>query len=200
MQKPTIVLAPAALAIGLAFASPAMAQDESTKINQVFITEDEECPQSTETTIVVCGRLEDPYRIPKELRGASGPQAEPFEERVRSYEIMTDTGIQSCSPVGAGGFTGCTQEMIRQAYGEKAVADSVRFAQLIEEARAERLSEIDEDAAETQRRVEELEAAYMRKLEAERRGEDPDAEPLPAPEGQGTPASDEAEDAEAPEA
>ena len=74
-----------------------------------------------------------------------------------------------------------TIKNLRKAYGEKAMADSVRFAQLIEEARQERLAEIDEDAAETQARVEELEAAYMRKLEAERAAEDPDSAPLPAP-------------------
>lgn len=174
------LIAPGLLAAA-AFAAPAQAQDETTKINQVFITADEECPASTETTITVCGRLEDPYRIPEELRQSGSREAQPFEARVRTYEMMTDTGIQSCSPVGSGGFTGCTQEMIRQAYGEKAMADTVRFAQLIEDARQERLSEIDEDAAETQRRVEELEEAYMRKLEAERAGEDPDAAPLPAP-------------------
>lgn len=169
------------IAFGAAFATPAMAQDEETKINQIFITEDEECPASTETTITVCGRLDDPYRIPKELRQSESRAAEPFEDRVRTYEMMTDSGIQSCSPTGAGGFTGCTQEMIRNAYGEKAAADSIRFAQLIEEARQERLSEIDDDAADTQRRVEELEAAYMRKLEAERAAEDPDSTPLPTP-------------------
>ncbi len=169
------------IAFGAAFATPAMAQDEETKINQIFITEDEECPASTETTITVCGRLDDPYRIPKELRQSESRAAEPFEDRVRTYEMMTDSGIQSCSPTGAGGFTGCTQEMIRNAYGEKAAADSIRFAQLIEEARQERLSEIDDDAADTQRRVEELEAAYMRKLEAERTAEDPDSTPLPTP-------------------
>lgn len=184
------------LAFGSALATPAMAQDENTKINQVFITEDEECPQSTETTIVVCGRLEDPYRIPEPLRQSGSRAAEPFAERVSSYEIMTDTGIQSCSPVGSGGELGCTQELIRKAYGERAGADSVRFAQLIEQARAERLSTIDEEAAETQARVEALEAEYMRKLEAERRGEDPDAAPLPQPEAD-NPDLDAEEDPEA---
>lgn len=187
------LIAPGIMAVSL-FAAPAMAQDADTKINQVFITEDEECPASTENTIVVCGRLEDPYRIPKELRQSESRAAEPFEERVRTYEMMTDSGIQSCSPTGAGGFTGCTQQMIRQAYGEKAMADTVRFAQLIEEARQERLSEIDEEAAETQRRVEELEAAYMRKLEAERAAEDPDAAPLPAPPATSRPDEDVGQD------
>lgn len=182
------------IALAAAFATPAMAQDEATKINQIFITEDEECPASTETTITVCGRLDDPYRIPKELRQTDSRAAEPFEDRVRTYEMMTDSGIQSCSPTGPGGFTGCTQEMIRKAYGEKAAADSVRFAQLIDDARQERLSEIDDEAADTQRRVEELEAAYMRKLEAERAAGAPDSEPLPAPGP--TPATDSAADDE----
>ena len=181
MNKFALPLIASGLFAAAGFATPAMAQDADTKINQVFITEDEECPASTETTIVVCGRLDDPYRIPKELRQSGSRQAEPFEERVRTYEMMTDSGIQSCSPTGSGGFTGCTQQMIQQAYGEKAMADSARFAQLIEEARQERLSEIDDEAAETQRRVEELEEAYMRKLEAERAAEDPDSAPLPAP-------------------
>jgi len=49
----------------------------------------------------------------------------------------------------------------------------VRFSQLIEQARAERLSTIDTEAAAEQSRVEQLEKAYMEKLERER------AAPLP---------------------
>lgn len=44
----------------------------------------------------------------------------------------------------------------------------MRFAQLIEEKRQERLSTIDQDAADEQARVEQLERAYLEGLEAER--------------------------------
>jgi hypothetical protein len=61
--------------------------------------------------------------------------------------------------------------MIEAAYAEKAGSSNVRFAELIAQARAERLSTIDEEAAATQARVEELERQYMERLRREQEGE-----------------------------
>ena len=87
---------------------------------------------------------------------------------VEKIKYVGDFGAFSCSPAGAGGFTGCNQKFIESAYQDKAEAESVRFGQLIEQARQERLSTIDEDAAAEQERVEQIEREYLKRLEAER--------------------------------
>ncbi len=88
-------------------------------------------------------------------------------------EMVGDFGTLSCSPTGAGGFTGCTQKMIDAAYADREGAPSVRFSELIEAARADRLSTIDDDAAAEQGRVEQIEREYLERLEAERAGPTP---------------------------
>ncbi len=164
------ILAASTIACSVVGSSAAYAQDEDYSVNQLVVYGDQECPQSTDTMVTICVRMEDQYRIPSNLRQSSDPANKPWAERVQAFEMLTATGIMSCSPVGSGGETGCTQAMIQQAYGEKATADSVRFGQLIEEARAERLETIDQEAEETQRRVESLERQYMERLERERAG------------------------------
>ena len=57
----------------------------------------------------------------------------------------------------------------------------MRFGRLIEQARAERLSTIDADAAAEQERVEMIEREYMERLERERAGELPGEGELPPP-------------------
>ena len=176
------------LIAGLA-AAPAAAQGtDGEKVNMVIIYGDDECPASSDNVINVCARKSEGerYRIPENLRDSDDPQNTAWAKRTESFEMVGAFGALSCSPTGAGGFTGCTQAMIDAAYGEKDEASGIRFAQLIAAARAERLSTIDEEAAETQARVEVLERAYMDKLEREREGATPGEEDLPAiaPEGE----------------
>ena len=72
--------------------------------------------------------------------------------------------------------------MIDAAYRERAEGSDVRFGQLIQQQREERLSTIDQDAAAEQARVEELERAYMEKLARERDGAVPgEAQAAPPP-------------------
>ncbi|WP_336985215.1 hypothetical protein [Altererythrobacter aquiaggeris] len=181
-------LAAAILATGALFApgQVAAAQDRDYAVNQLVIYDDQECPSSTDEIITVCVRLSDQYRIPENLRQSDDPSNEPWTRRVESMEMVGAFGILSCSPVGSGGETGCTQQLINAAYGEKANAPNIRFGQLIEDARQERLSAIDEDAEETQRRVESLERQYMERLERERTGNLPgeqvSGEPAPVAE------------------
>lgn len=167
-----------ALLAGFA-AVPAGAQDAAgDKVNMVIIYGDDECPASTDGVINVCARKSEGerYRIPENLRASDDPANTAWAKRAESFEMVGAFGALSCSPTGAGGFTGCTQAMIDAAYGEKDEASGIRFAQLIAAARAERLSTIDEEAAETQARVEVLEKAYMDKLEREREGAVPGEE------------------------
>lgn len=162
----------AAITVG----TPAAAQDDAgDRVNQVIIYGDDECPQSTPDTITVCARMDEGerYRIPERLRESGDPANLAWTERVKAFETVGDFGPMSCTPVGAGGDLGCTAAFIENAYAERAQGSEVRFGQLIQEARGERLSEIDEEAAATQARVEELERAYMERVRREQAGELP---------------------------
>jgi hypothetical protein len=166
-----------ALAGSFALLAPgaALAQDAGgDRVNQVIIFGADECPVSEGDTITVCARLDESerYRIPPRLRNSSSPDNEAWAQRAQSFETIGRYGPLSCSTMGSGSDLGCTAAMIEAAYAERAAGSDVRFSQLIEQERAERLSEIDAEAAATQARVEALERAYMERLEAERDGGD----------------------------
>jgi len=179
----------AVAALPLAFAAlpaPAAAQDNAgDKVNTVIIYGNDECPKSAET-ITVCARLAESerYRIPENLRGSDSPQNESWSNKVQSFESVGNFGPLSCTPFGAGGELGCTAKMIRDAYAEKKQGSDVRFSQLIAQARSERLSHIDEQAAETQARVEQAEKEYEARLGREQSDETPGksdtSQPMPA--------------------
>lgn len=185
------LLAPLALA-GI-HAAPAAAQSTAPepKVNTLIIYGEDKCPQSSDDTIVVCAREDESERnrIPEGLREHSSPQNEAWSNRVRSFETVSRTGIGSCSPVGAGGWTGCTGKEIQNAYAEKQLDPRIRFSQLVAAERARRLATIDQDAAETQSRVEEVEAQMeaRRKAEEAATAKDPNAQPLPQPQARTKP-------------
>lgn len=176
----------AALAIGLAAATPAAAQEAAEpKVNMVIVFGNDKCPESDADTITVCARKDEGerYRIPVALRESVSPQNEAWNQKVRAYETITKTGAQSCSPVGAGGWTGCSSKLINEAYAEKKTDPGIRAAQLIAEERAKRLANVDADAAETQAEVEQQEEQILarRKLEQQASGEAPEPETPPPP-------------------
>lgn len=187
MYRPLI--AASAFAAFATLAGPAAAQDDpGDQVNMVVVYGDDVCPQSTDTQIVVCARKDESerYRIPEVLRFSDDPANEAWAERVEELEMVGASGIMSCSPVGAGGATGCTQQLIDAYYREQENSSDVRFGQLIAEAREERLSTIDEAAAAEQARVEQIERQYMERLERERAApapgeENPEDAPLPTP-------------------
>ena len=195
MSKPLIAIASLALAV------PAIGQAQESTVadddsyNMVIVYGDDECPESTEDVIVVCARKseDERYRIPQNLRFSDSPENKSWAERVESFEMVGDFGTMSCSPTGAGGFTGCTQEMINAAYADKANDAGVRFGEIIAAERAKRLATIDEDAAAEQERVEMIEREYMERLERERAAEAPGEEALPDPEPRTEPDSDESQ-------
>lgn len=144
-------------------AAPALAQDQpGDRVNQLVVYGDDPCPQSSEEEIVVCARKDEGerYRIPETLRSGSLGDAknQAWSERVKSYEYVGASGTSSCSPTGAGGFTGCTQQLLRQAYAEKGIDDTVNWGQLIEEERQKRLSRIDAESDAVEERLLEIEA------------------------------------------
>jgi hypothetical protein len=175
------------LALGFAAATPAAAQQASEpKVNLVIVYGDDKCPESDADTITVCARKDEGerYRIPEPLRENLSPQNEAWNQKVRAYETLTKTGAQSCSPVGAGGWTGCSSKLINEAYAEKKTDPGIRAAQLIADERAKRLGNVDADAAETQAAVEQQEEQMIarRKLEQQASGEAVAAEtPPPTP-------------------
>jgi hypothetical protein len=156
-------------------ASPAFAQDNAQgaaepKVNQLFVYGDDQCPESKGDEITVCARLDESerYRIPESLRQLDGPQNEAWTNKVKSFETVGDFGPLSCSPAGAGGELGCTAKMIEAAYAEKReiARTNLHMAELVAQARQQRLSTLDADAAATQARVEALEKERAR-LEAQ---------------------------------
>lgn len=172
----------AALAAIASLSAPAAAQEAAEpKVNQLIIFGDDKCPESQGDEIVVCARKAESerYRIPAILRESSSPQNEAWTNKVLAYETVGRGGIQSCSPVGPGGFTGCTSKLIRDAYAEKATGNDVKMAELIAAERAKRLSTIDAEAAETQKRVEQAEKDYLERQKALEAAEEAKAAPAP---------------------
>lgn len=186
-------------ALAMTLSLPAFAQEVAAnqpgdeKINQLIVYGDDKCPESTGDEIVVCARMDeaDRYRIPSNLRGdPNDPRNQAISERIKAYEYVGASGTMSCSPSGAGGFTGCGLKEIDRAYAEKAQDPGITFGRLIAAERAKRLAGIDAEAAEVEKRVEEfekgraereakLQAELDAKEAAERSGAD--AEPLPEP-------------------
>ncbi|NKJ42708.1 MULTISPECIES: hypothetical protein [unclassified Novosphingobium] len=157
------------------------------KVNQLIIYGDDPCPVSTAEQITVCARKDEAerYRIPTPLRdNPNDPKNQTWTDRVKAYETVGAAGINSCSPVGSGGASGCTMRLINQAYAEKKQGSDVQFGKLIQEERERRLSTIDKDAAAEQSRVEQLEKEYDARLARER-----DGETTPAPTPAAPPAS-----------
>lgn len=160
---------------------PALAQDAGEKVSMIIVYGQDACPQPKGDEITVCARKGEAerYRIPEALRGAESPQNDAWNNKVLAYEMVNRSGTLSCSPVGAGGFTGCAQQMINTAYAEKGQDPSIRFSELIAAERARRLSTIDAEASATQVRVEEAERQYDERRRAEE--EVGPARPAPPP-------------------
>jgi hypothetical protein len=170
-MKSLMSVALALSATALFHAAPALAQEQGgDKVNQLIIYGDDPCPQSTGDEITVCARKSEGerYRIPEPLRDTDRPGNESWTQRVLAYETVGATGINSCSPAGAGGEYGCTQKLINAAYAERKQSSDVKFGQMISEARKDRLSTIDQETADEQSRVEQLEKEFYEREAAER--------------------------------
>jgi len=185
------LIAPFAALAGISVSGPAAAQSEAgDRVNMVIAYSEDECPEQTSSNeIVVCQIVVEAerFRIPSTLRQSSTPGNQTQAQQFEKVRYIGEFGAFSCDPAGAGGFTGCTQKFIDAAYAEKDQAEGVRFGQLIEQARQERLSTIDGDAAAEQSRVEQIEREYLERLERERSaalpGEETGEQALPDPDG-----------------
>jgi hypothetical protein len=145
-----------AAAAGAAFlaAAPGTAQaPPEPKISQVIVYGDDPCPESSEDTIVVCAKKpeDERYRIPENLRDDPNDQVNrSWANRAVELQYVGRSGIGSCSPTGPGGMIGCFNQLVNQARAERATRDSINWDKLIEEARQERLGQIDRQAAEAE--------------------------------------------------
>ena len=122
MLKLSLSIGAAAVAIaGVVLpAAPALAQ--SAKVSEIIVYGTDPCPRSTDDEIVVCARKPESerFRIPEALRqGGSLQSRQAWAARAKQFETVGRTGINSCSPVGPAGFTGCTQQLINQAFNER---------------------------------------------------------------------------------
>ena len=186
----------AAVAVILSVPAAAQAQGTSTvqageeKINQLIIYGDDKCPESIGDEIVVCARMDeaDRFRIPSSLRSdPNDSRNQAVSERIKAYEYVGASGTMSCTPSGAGGFTGCGLKEIDKAYAEKAQDPGITFGRLIAAERAKRMAGIDAEAAEIEERVKEFEkgrAEREAKLQAELEAKEAasaEAQPLPEP-------------------
>ncbi len=125
----------------------AATQDEDLKVNQLIVYGNDPCPRSADE-ITVCARRpeRDRYRIPGPLRTTEGPASESWTNRAVELQFVGRQGIQSCSPEGPGGASGCLSQLINQARAERRGADELDWNAAIEQARQERLGRIDADS------------------------------------------------------
>lgn len=202
IRRGRTTMAVASLLLFAALAANASAQDAAAppandgtlRVNQVVVYGDDACPESTDDTIVVCGRLDEGerYRIPPELRGnPNDPRRESWAARAQSFERVGRFGTDSCSPVGAGGFTGCTSQLINNAYAERAQARGSDWTNAVADARAERVAGFDAEAQAIEDQITRDEQARVAREQAAAQGAptpaspsgetDPDPSPLPSP-------------------
>lgn len=107
-----LVLSPAAIA-------QSVSSVDEHGIKRVVVFGDDPCPKSSSDEIVVCARRpdDDRYRIPERFRKPDSLTGdhEAWAYKAEQLEMVGASGIQSCSPVGPGGATGCMQQLINAA-------------------------------------------------------------------------------------
>lgn len=107
-----------AVTIAAFAAQPAAAQ---AGVARITVYGSDPCPRSQGDEIVVCARQPESerYRVPKQLRDAKKAGIQSWGERAESLEYVGASGTASCSPAGAGGWTGCQNQLLAQARAER---------------------------------------------------------------------------------
>lgn len=153
---------------------------DTEKVKQVFVYGDDPCPPSSGDEIVVCARMPDNerYRIPKDLRTDPNSAAvQSWANRARSIEYVGAEGTNSCSPTGAGGFTGCFAQIARAAKEERQkMLGSATWADAVAKAREERLGNLDAESAQIEAQAKAEEEAEARRKAAQEAAEKDAAE------------------------
>ena len=124
MSMSRILMSAAAMAVAGAYAAlpaPAAAQ-AAPNVAEIIVYGNDPCPRSTDDQVVVCARRPEAerYRIPPNMRQSGTPQQmQSWAVRSKNLETVGATGINSCSPVGPAGYTGCLIKVIKEANGER---------------------------------------------------------------------------------
>jgi hypothetical protein len=149
-----LLAAAALLAAAPALAQSPLAPEVEARVNQLIVYGEDRCPPGDADEIVVCARLpeEERFRIPPAVRDRQDePASRSWYDRAIELSYVGRSGIGSCSPVGAGGFIGCHNQLVTRALAERRAAGDINWARLVEEARSERGRRIDREAAEIER-------------------------------------------------
>ena len=118
MTRLTIALAATAVVAADFAMLPAPAVAQQNSVAEIIVYGTDPCPRSTDDQVVVCARRPESerYRIPEKLRpGGTRQQTDSWANKAKVIETVGATGINSCSPVGPGGYTGCLTRVIREA-------------------------------------------------------------------------------------
>lgn len=118
-----------ALAVTL-IAAPALASAQDgtppKRIRSIELKQGEACPKAASgDEVVVCRTLENPYRIPSELRdegAAMQPTNQSWVNRAATIDQVSKVagGLpDTCSPVGTGGQSGCALQANRAYAADK---------------------------------------------------------------------------------
>src|SRR4029079_12491748 len=121
MTRLMIALSGTATMMAAAAALPAPAQAQADSVSEIIVYGNDPCPRSTDDQVVVCARRPESerYRLPEKYRpSGTRQQKEAWANKAKAIETVGATGINSCSPVGPGGFTGCLTQVIKQARHE----------------------------------------------------------------------------------
>jgi hypothetical protein len=124
MSKFTISMSAAVLAIAGAYAAlpaPAVAQAQPN-VAEIIVYGNDPCPRSTDDEVVVCTHRPEAerYRIAPNMRPSGTTQErQSWGVRSKNLETVGATGINSCSPVGPMGYTGCLEQQIQEARGQR---------------------------------------------------------------------------------
>ena len=124
MTKLTILMSAASVAVAGAYAAlpVAVSAQAAPNVAEIIVYGNDPCPRSTDDQVVVCARRPEAerYRIPPNMRQSGTPQEmESWAVKSKNLETVGQTGINSCSPVGPAGYTGCLTRVIEEAKGER---------------------------------------------------------------------------------
>ncbi len=128
MSKLLLTAAAATVAAGFALpTAPALAQ----RTSEIIVYGTDPCPRSTDDDVVVCARRPEAerFRIPEVLRETGTlQQRQSWTKQAEALATAGATGIGSCSAVGPGGHTGCAQQEINRAFGDRREGDQAAVA------------------------------------------------------------------------
>lgn len=173
---------PALAAItALAAVQPVQAQEKAgpsnERVKQVIVYGDDPCPIGEGDEILVCARHDEKerYRILEQLRREEPGSTvnEAWGSRAKSIEYVGRTGTESCSPVGAGGVTGCFNQLAAKAKAERKQMGDKSWADLVAAEREKRLSKIDAESEQIEEQAKAEEAARAKREAQDSAGETP---------------------------